>query len=38
MGPNYLCNYPKIREKDGTIEPNRVNEYLKEEQKVTYSC
>ncbi len=32
------CDKIQHREKDGTIEPNRVNEYLKEEQKVTYSC
>jgi len=32
------CDKIQHREKDGTIKPNRVIEYLRDEQKVTYSC
>ena len=32
------CEKIQHRQEDDTIKPNRVKEYLKEEQKVTYSC
>jgi lysyl-tRNA synthetase class 1 len=32
------CDKIQHRQKDNTIKPNRVKEYLKKEQKVTYSC
>ncbi|MFX0080138.1 MAG: lysine--tRNA ligase [Candidatus Hodarchaeota archaeon] len=32
------CNKIQHREKDGTIKPNRVTKYLREDQKVVYSC
>lgn len=32
------CDKIQHRQKDDTIKPNRVKKYLKEEQKVTYSC